>query len=159
MCRPFHVNCDRFHQPCVLPWRNPELPPKHGWLLGRDRWGLSVPRTTWRPLTLAGSPASSCASLEVFATPTRRYHGRMLIHPSSLHVPPASLGVCTHACSGPSQVRRRLLIACLGDPIPLATVLTGISDPKLCLVLDVKLVTCGDMCSVTLGIQGLNPPG
>ena len=23
-----------------------------------------------------------CASLEVFATPTRRYHGRMLIHPS-----------------------------------------------------------------------------
>ena len=63
-----------------------------------------------------------CVSLEIFATPTRRYHGRMLIHPS----PPACAtskhkGVCTHAGSGPLRVRRRLLDACLGDPIPLAT--------------------------------------
>ena len=28
-----------------------------------------------------------CVSLEVFATPTRRYHGWMLIHPSTLRVP------------------------------------------------------------------------
>ena len=29
-------------------------------------------RTTWRPLTLAGSPVPPCASLEVLATPARR---------------------------------------------------------------------------------------
>ena len=45
-----------------------------------------VPRTTWRPLHPTGSPALPPLRLtEVFATPTRRYHGRMLIHPS----PPA----------------------------------------------------------------------
>ena len=62
-----------------------------------------------------------CVSLEVFASPTRRYHGRMLIHP----LPPACAtpshkGVCTHAGSGPSRVRRRLLWTRLGDPISLA---------------------------------------
>ena len=62
-----------------------------------------------------------CVSLEVFATPTRRYHGRMLIHPSSCVCHTKSIkGVCTHAGSGPSRVRRRLLVACLGDPISLA---------------------------------------
>ena len=65
-----------------------------------------------------------CVSLEVFATPTRRYHGRMLVHPS----PPACAtpfpkGAATHASSGPSRLRRRLLHACLGDPISLATCL------------------------------------
>ena len=44
----------------------------------------------------------------------------MLIHPSPLRVPP-SLAGCTHAGSGPSRVRRRLLRTCLRDPIPLAT--------------------------------------
>ena len=39
------------------------------------------------------------------------------------------------------------------------TVLTGISDPRLCLVFGVHLVTCGDVSSITLEIQGLNPPG
>ena len=55
------------------------------------------PRTTWRPLTLAGSPVlPPCVSLEVFATPTRRYHGRTLIRPSpSLRVPPCGRGVHT----------------------------------------------------------------
>ena len=24
-CRPSHLNVDRFHQPCLLPWRNPLL--------------------------------------------------------------------------------------------------------------------------------------
>ena len=41
------------------------------------------PRTTWRPLTLTGSPALPPLRLTGgIATPTRRYHGRMLIHPS-----------------------------------------------------------------------------
>ena len=38
------------------------------------------------------------------------------------------------------------------------TVLTGISDPKLCLVFEVHSLHAV-MCSVTLEIQGLNPPG
>ena len=86
-CRPPHLNFDRFHQPCLLPWRVPLLPPIHG----RDRWGLSVLRTTWRPLTLLGQPGSPSFATDwrFFATPTRRYHGRMLIHPSlPLRVPP-----------------------------------------------------------------------
>ena len=43
------------------------------------------PRTTWRPLTLfwATQFFLLCVSLEVFATSTGRYHGRMLNHPSS----------------------------------------------------------------------------
>ena len=54
----------------------------------------------------------------------------------------------------------------------LLTVLTGISDPKLCLGFDFhslqvltgtgvwfSLITCGDVCSVKLEIQRLNPPG
>ena len=81
------------------------------------------PRTTWRPLTFLGSPVLPPSRLTGgIATPTGRYHGRMLIHPSS----PACAtskhkGVCTHAGSGPLRVRRRLLVACLGDPISLAT--------------------------------------
>ena len=35
-CRPFHLKIDRLHKPCLLPWRTPLLPPKHGWLLGSD---------------------------------------------------------------------------------------------------------------------------
>ena len=52
---------------------------------------------------LAGSPVlPPCVQLEVFATPTRRYHGMTFIRP----FPPA----------GPSRVRR-LFGTCLGDPI------------------------------------------
>ena len=74
-CRPFHLNFDRFHKTCLLPWRTSRI--------GED----CRPRTTWRPLTLAGSPALPPLRLTggFFATPTGRYHGRMLIHPS----PPA----------------------------------------------------------------------
>ena len=64
-CRPPHLNVDRFHQPCLLPWRVPLLPPIHGWLLGRTGEDC-------RPRVTRG-----------IATPTRRYHGRMLIHPST----------------------------------------------------------------------------
>ena len=61
-----------------------------------------------------------CVSWEVFATPTKRYHGRMLIRPSSSACATPRQGVCTHSGSGPSRVRRRLLSTCLGDPISLA---------------------------------------
>ena len=41
-CRPSHLNVDRFHQPCLLPWRAPYCH-RHTAGLGRDRWGLSSP--------------------------------------------------------------------------------------------------------------------
>ena len=66
-----------------------------------------------------------CVSLEVFATPTRRYHGRMLIHHST---PCEWKSVCTHAGSGPLRVRRRLSAACLGDSISLATADSIVTD-------------------------------
>ena len=89
-CRPSHLNFDRFHQPCLLPWRTPYCHRNTAgcWAgIGKD----CRLHTTWRPLTLFGQPGSSslCVSLEVVATPTRRYHGRMLIPPSPpLRVPP-----------------------------------------------------------------------
>ena len=79
-------------------------------------------RTTWRPLTLAGRPALLlCVSLEVSATPTRRYHGRMLLHPSSPACATRDAEVIAH-----TQVRdpRESAAACygpaLGTPIHLA---------------------------------------
>ena len=61
-CRPPHLNFDRFHQPCLIPGRTSRM--------GED----CRPRTTWRPLTLAGSPALPFAShWRFFATPTRRW--------------------------------------------------------------------------------------
>ena len=112
-CRSLHLNFDHFHQPCLLP--------RHTSRIGGD-CRFPVPRGGHLPLR-AAPLFLLCVSLEVFATPTGRYHGRMLIHPSPLHVPPASLGVCTHAGSGPSRVRRRLFWTCLGSPIPLAILL------------------------------------
>ena len=107
-CRLLHLNVDRFHRPCLLPGRTSRI--------GED----CHIRTTWRPLTLAGSTVlPPCGSLEVFATPSRRYYGRTLIRPSSsCTCQPNRKGVCTHAGSGPSRVRRRLFAACLGDTIP-----------------------------------------
>ena len=106
-CRPPHLNFDRFHQPCLLPGRTSRI--------GED----CRPLTTWRPLTLTGSPALPPLRLTgVFLPrPTGRYHGRMLIHPSPpACATPAAKVVCTHAGSGPSRVRRRLFLACLGGP-------------------------------------------
>ena len=77
------MNFDRFHQPCLLPWRTPLLPPITAgcWAgIGED----CRPRTTWRPLTLAGSPVLPPLRLTGgIATPTRRYHGRTLLRHSS----------------------------------------------------------------------------
>ena len=84
-CRPSHLNFDRFHQPCLLAGRTSRI--------GED----CRPRTTWRPLTLWEQPVFLlCVSLEVLTTPARRCHGRMLIHPSSLHVPPRTRRVFAH---------------------------------------------------------------
>ena len=41
-CRPFHLNIDRFHKPCLFPWRTPYCH-RNTAGLGRDRWGLSSP--------------------------------------------------------------------------------------------------------------------
>ena len=40
--------------------------------------------------------------------------------------PGVDKGVCTHASSEPSRVRRGLLMACLGGSIPLATISTSL---------------------------------
>ena len=92
---PIHLNIDRFHEPCLLPWRTPLLPPKHGWLgQGQVRTVVPVPRDDHLPFL--GSPVLPPSRLTGgIAKPTRRYHGRMLIHPSS---PPCAtlLGKCLH---------------------------------------------------------------
>ena len=62
---------------------------------GKVRTVIPVPRGDHSPLRAARF-FPPCVSLEVFATPTRRHHGRTLIRPCTLHVP---LGVCTHAGS------------------------------------------------------------
>ena len=54
---PISPECWPFSPALPVTLAHPWLPPKHGWLLGMDRWGLS-PRTTWRPLTLFGQPGS-----------------------------------------------------------------------------------------------------
>ena len=55
---PFHLNFYRFHQPCLLPWRNTLLPPKH-WFLGKDRWSPPSPYhvATTYPCGQPGSPS------------------------------------------------------------------------------------------------------
>ena len=45
--RPFHLDVDRFHQPCLSPGRTSRI--------SED----CRPRTTWRPLTILGQPGSS----------------------------------------------------------------------------------------------------
>ena len=53
-CRPSHLNFDRFHQPCLLPGRAPccHRNTADCWAgIGED----CRPRTTWQPLTIAGS--------------------------------------------------------------------------------------------------------
>ena len=102
-CRPSHLNFDRFHQPCLFSSAH-----------SRGRCGLSSPVHVAATYP-CGQP---CVSLEVFATPTGRYHGRTSIRPSLLHVPPSRKGVCTHAGSGPSRVRRRLSEPCLRAILP-----------------------------------------
>ena len=75
-CRPPHLNGDRFHQPCLFPQAH----------FQEVRTVVPVPRGGHLPLR-AARIFLLCVSLEVFATPTRRHHGRMLIHPSLLRVP------------------------------------------------------------------------
>ena len=71
-CHPSHLNIDRFHWRCLSPGRIP------GWV----RTVIPVPRGDHLPFRTARLFFLS-VQLEVFATPTRRYHGRTLIRPSS----------------------------------------------------------------------------
>ena len=80
----------------------------------------SMSRTTWRPLTFAGSPVLPTLRLSGgIATPTWRYHGRMLIHPS-----PPACGTSQSKVFAHTQVRdpRESAAACsalvLGTPTP-----------------------------------------
>ena len=109
-CRPSHLNVDRFLQPCLIPGRTSRI--------GED----CRPRTTWRPLTLFGQPGSSSFGSHWRILP-RRLDGTTAgcyssFTPCVCH--PWTTGVCTHAGSGPSRARRRLLSPRLRDPIPLA---------------------------------------
>ena len=72
-CRPLHLNFDRFHQPCLLPGRTSRIS-------GACRF--SVPRGGHLPLRAAWLFLLVRLNGGI-ATPTGRYHGRMLIHPST----------------------------------------------------------------------------
>ena len=99
---------------------------------------VPVPRGGHLPLR-AARLFLLCVSLEVFATPTRRYHGRMLIHPSSFACATSKhKGVCTHAGSGPLRVRR-LLSPSLGDPILLARLLVHLVIDRASLFTDHRI--------------------
>ena len=82
------------------------------WAAANLTWNLTV----FTSLACYMGPA--LPRLEVFATPTGRY-GKMLIHPSPAACATAShQGARTHAGSGPSRVRRRLLWTRIGDLHP-----------------------------------------
>ena len=127
-CRPSHLNFDSFHQPCLLPWRNPLLPPKHSWLLGRDRWGLSSPYhvATTYPCGQPGSPS--------FATHWRYCHADWTVPRLDVNssFPPC---VCHPSMKGVlhTQVRdpRESAAACLWHALgatSLATILSCCSE-------------------------------
>ena len=102
-------------------------------------------------------------SLEVFATPTRRYHGRMLIHPSPPACATPDMKRCLHRrtfgtlASPPPPVQRmpwgphppgHAVCESVDDPITLATLHivglrrdTKISRPYLCLYFTLSLTT------------------
>ena len=117
---PVPLNFDRSHQPCLLPWRTPLLPPKHGWL-GQGQVSAVVPVPRGDHLPLRAARFSSLVRLTGgIATPSRRYHGKMLIRPSLPACATRPLGARAHAGSGPSRVRRRLSWTRLEVPISLA---------------------------------------
>ena len=79
--RRSYLNVDRSQQACLLPWRTPHCRRlRLAWAgIGED----CRPRTTRRPLALAGRPVLPPLRLTGgIATPTGRYHGRTLIRPS-----------------------------------------------------------------------------
>ena len=103
-CRPFHLNVDRFHQPCLSPWRTSYCH-RNTAGLGRDRRTV-VPVPRGGHLPFFGQPGSPS-----FATHWRYCHADKTVprqdvnssfSPCVCH--PWTRGVCTHAGSGPSRV-------------------------------------------------------
>ena len=127
-CRPYHLNVDRFHQPCLLPWRTPYCH-RNTAGLGRDRWGLSSPYHVAATYPFWAARLSLLVRLTGgIATPTWRYHGRMLIHPSPLHVPLRSGWGCfadTQA-RDPCESAAACCWPAFGTPISLATSSTSL---------------------------------
>ena len=79
---PISPECWPFSPALPVTLAHPLLPPKHRWLSGRDKVRTVVPVPRGDHLPFLGSPALTPSRLTGdIATPTRRYHGRMLIHP------------------------------------------------------------------------------
>ena len=113
-CRPSHMNFDRFHQPCLFTWAHSRV--------GED----CHPRTTWRPLTLRAARLFLLAShWKIFATPTGRYHGRVVTSPfTPANATPKKKRVFAHtqvrdpcesaaACCGPALGHLISLAICI----------------------------------------------
>ena len=118
-CRLSHLNVDRFHQPCLFSWAHTRE--------GEDCHS----RSTWRPLTLAGSSV-----LPPLRLSGGFFHADWTVPRQDVNSPflppacatPSQKGVCTHAGSGPSRVRRRMFLAYLGDPNPRAAILGFVAE-------------------------------
>ena len=118
---PNPLSIDRFHLPCLLPWRV---------LFLEARIGEDCRRTTSRPLTSCRQTGSSllASHWRYFTTPTRRYHGRTFIRPS----PP-----CGHPQTRCLHVRMSGTLAGSPPPVrgkprgPLATSKSGIIRPSV----------------------------
>ena len=77
------LNFDRVHQPCLLPWRTSFLPPTTaGCWAGRSE--VCRLRTTWRPLTFAGSTVFPSLHLPLSTVLVRFTEGTL---PRRLQVP------------------------------------------------------------------------
>ena len=142
-CHPFHLIIDRFHQPCLLPGRTSRM----------GEAVVPVPRGGHLPFWW--QPGSSSFASHWWFLPRRldgTTGGRFLAR-LPLHVPPATLGVSTHAGSGPSRVRRRLLRTCPGH------------GPHWHLGSEAvfgvwrSLITCGDVCSDVTEVHAFSQDG
>ena len=103
-CSPFHLNVDRFHQPCLLPWRNPLLCHRNtagcrAGIGGACR--IPVPRGGHLPLRAALRLTGGFCHPD-WTVPRQDVNSSF--SPCMCH--PSRQGVCTHADSGPLRVRR-----------------------------------------------------
>ena len=115
----------------------PLLPPKQGWLgQGQVRTVVPAPRGDHLPLR--------AARFFLLATHWRYCHADWTVPrqdvnssflPHVCHPEKNKKGDRTHAGSGPLRARRLLLVACLGDSIPLATTSLLIQVRRMTIVL------------------------